>query len=227
MIFRARSAFTLLEMMLACVLSALLMGGVLLMTGAMARERARVTADESKPRATQLLKQLRWDLTNATTIAQLDNGRELILNGHGGLDARSLAPTGRLTRVIYEVRGHGRDTALFRRQDYLDEPARPETWTELVGMGVLKIYVMPRSGDAEPVEKEVPQNQSGNPDTTAHRQRDGGHRCRSCRPALCCISSAIMRSWTRRCGCDEYCYAHCDTGVPPVPTAARKGHIGN
>ena len=154
-----RSAFTLLEMLLATVLAALLMGGVLLMTTAIARDRARLTADQNHPRDTRLFNQLRWDLTNAATMAQLDNGRGLILTGHGGLDSQTLAPTGRLTRVIYEVRGHGHEAALFRRQYYLDEPTRPEPWTELVGLGVQVVYLMPQT-DAEPVERDAPVSQT-------------------------------------------------------------------
>ena len=130
-----RSGFTLLEMLLATVLASLLMGGVLLMTAAIGRDRARVTANESGARPTHLFDQLRFDLTNAMTMAQLDNGRGLILVGHGGLDAQTLATTGRLTRVVYEVRGKGPTAALFRQQSYLDEPTRPELWTELVAVG--------------------------------------------------------------------------------------------
>ena len=67
-----RRAFTLIEMLVATVLAGLLMGGVLLMTTAIARDRARVAADESLPRAAGLVDQLRWDLTNATTMAQAE-----------------------------------------------------------------------------------------------------------------------------------------------------------
>ena len=150
------SAFTLIEMLLATVLAGLLMGGVLVMASAIGRDRARVAADESKPRANHLVEQFRWDLTNAMTIAQLDNGRAMILVGHGGLDPVTLAPTGRLTRVIYEVRGKGRDAALFRRQDYLDDPVRPQAWTEVVSLGVVAFAVFAESGDFEPVAREKP-----------------------------------------------------------------------
>ena len=148
--------FTLVEMLLATILAGLLMGGVLLMTTAIGRDRARVTADESQPRGMGLIDQLRWDLTNATTMAQADSGRVLILTGHGGLNGQTLAPTGRLTRVIYEVRGKGREAALFRTQSYLDDPVRPEPWTELVALNVLSLVVSPVSSDANPVEKEKP-----------------------------------------------------------------------
>ena len=166
-----RTGFTLIEMLLATVLAAMLMGGVLLMASTIGRDRARIAADELKPRGNAMVDQLRWDLTNAMTFAQLDNGRALILTGHGGLDAWTLSPNGRLTRVIYEIRGNGPDAALFRRQDYLDDPVRPQPWTELVALKVLSLRVLPRSGDADPVEKEKPTSLVANEDESASRRR--------------------------------------------------------
>ena len=151
-----RRGFTLIEMLLATVLAGILMGGVLLMTTAIGRDRARVAADEAVPRGAGLVDQLRWDLTNATTMAQADHGRALMLTGHGALDGKTLASNGRLAKVTYEVRGKGRDGALFRTQSYLDDPVRPEPWTELVSMNVRTLNVLPKSPDANPVEKEKP-----------------------------------------------------------------------
>jgi hypothetical protein len=95
----------------------------------------------------------------------------MILVGHGGLDPATLAPTGRLTRVIYEVRGKGRDAALFRRQDYLDDPVRPQSWTELVSLGVEAFAVFPESGDFEPVAKERPTSIVPTEEETSPAQR--------------------------------------------------------
>lgn len=154
---KRRAGFTLLEMLLATVLAGLLMAGVIFMTSAIARDRARVSADEATPRrASAIVDQLRWDLTNAQTMTPQANGHVLILIGHGGLDAQTLSPTNRYTRVIYEVRGRGRDAALFRSQSYLDEPTRPEPWTELLCTNVQAFSVFPESADADPVEKEKP-----------------------------------------------------------------------
>jgi hypothetical protein len=144
-------------MLLATVLAGLLMGGVILMTSTIARDRARVAADEAKSRrAGAIVEQIRWDLVNAQTMTPQGNGRILVLIGHGGLDAQTLAPTNRLTQVVYEVRGRGREAALFRAQKYLDEPTRPEPWAELVCADVQALSVIPESGDAEPVEREKP-----------------------------------------------------------------------
>jgi prepilin-type N-terminal cleavage/methylation domain-containing protein len=155
MSMRHRFAFTLIEMMVASVLAALLMGGVLLMVTAIGRDRARIARDEvaSAGSKSRLVDQFRRDLTSATTMTPI-GGRALILEGHGGLDPQTLAPTGRLTRVIYEVRGKGKTAALFRSQAYLDEPTRPEAWTELVAMNVNAFAVLAETPDGEAVRRE-------------------------------------------------------------------------
>jgi prepilin-type N-terminal cleavage/methylation domain-containing protein len=151
-----RRGFTLVEMLLATVLAGLLMAGVLFMTAAVGRDRRRVAADEAGPRRNGVMERMRWDLANAVTMSPQRSGRILVLVGHGGLDPQTLAPTNRLTRVIYEVRGRGRDAALFRQQEYLDEPTRPDRWTELVCADVQAINVADESGDGQPVEREKP-----------------------------------------------------------------------
>jgi prepilin-type N-terminal cleavage/methylation domain-containing protein len=155
MSFRRRG-FTLVEMLLATVLAGLLMAGVLFMTAAVGRDRRRVAADEAGPRRSGVMEQVRWDLVNAVTMSPQGSGRILVLVGHAGLDPQTLAPTNRLTRVVYEVRGRGRHAALFRQQEYLDEPTRPDRWTELVCADVQAINVADESGDGQPVEREKP-----------------------------------------------------------------------
>ncbi len=152
---RTHRAFTLVEMIVATVLAALLMGGVLLMTAAIARDRNRVTQAQAGPQRTHSTMEdlFQFDLTNALTMSPAADGKSLVLVGHGGMDAQTLRATGRLTRVTYEVRGRGADSALFRTQEYLDEPARPQAWTELVGDGVMAFGVTPESGDFEAVKK--------------------------------------------------------------------------
>jgi prepilin-type N-terminal cleavage/methylation domain-containing protein len=155
MTIRHRRAFTLIEMMVATVLAALLMGGVLLMVTAISRDRARIARDETASPASKarLVEQFRRDLTSATTMTPI-GGRALILEGHGGLDPQTLSPTGRLTRVVYEVRGKGKAAALFRSQAYLDEPTRPEAWTELVAMNVNAFAVLAETADGEAVRRD-------------------------------------------------------------------------
>ncbi len=151
---RSRSGFTLVEMVVATVLAALLMGGVLLMTGAIARDRNRVGRAESNgPLHSTLIDVLRFDLTNAMTMSPAPDGKLVVLVGHGGLDPQSLKATGRLSRVSYEIRGAGRDAALFRRQEFLDDPARPQPFTELMADNVQAIGIASESGDTEMIRK--------------------------------------------------------------------------
>jgi hypothetical protein len=141
-------------MLLATVLAGLLMAGVLFMTAAMGRDYKRVMADEALPRRSGIIERMQWDLANAVTMTPQGNGRIVVLVGHGGLDSQTLTPTNRLTRVTYEVRGIGREAALFRQQEYLDDPTRPERWTELVCLDVQGFSLADESGDGQPVEKE-------------------------------------------------------------------------
>jgi hypothetical protein len=143
-------------MIVATVLAALLMGGLLLMTGALARDRNRITRAESGgPLHSTLLDLIRFDLTNAMTMSASADGKFAIFVGHGGLDPQSLQPTGRLTRVTYEIRGSGRDAALFRRQEFLDDPARLQPFTELVADGVQALGFFAGSSDSELVKKRA------------------------------------------------------------------------
>jgi hypothetical protein len=139
-------------MLVASVLAAVLLAAVLAVTAGMGRERQRLAAAgeaAARPgRPEPLLDLLRRDLANADTIAPTADGRGVHLVGHGGLDARSLAPTGRLTRVTYRVRvdlpagggGTGRP-CLVREQRTLDDRVRPDVWAEVVAVGVRRLMV--------------------------------------------------------------------------------------
>jgi hypothetical protein len=150
---RCHTAFTLIEMIVATIAATLLIAGVLLMTSTLGRDRARLTRSQSTPPQTQLLQQLHRDLTNSTTLAQLNNGHALILTGNNGIDPSTLIVNGRLSRVIYEIRGNGFDAALFRHQKYLDDPARSEDWTELISLSTTALFVIPDAAGFEPVER--------------------------------------------------------------------------
>src|SRR2546430_271794 len=93
-------AFTLLEMLLATILAAILMGGVLAMSAALARDQKRLSS-RAESNADGIIELLRFDLANARTMTQSNEGRMLVLVGHAGLDRRSLTATNRLTRVVY------------------------------------------------------------------------------------------------------------------------------
>ena len=124
--------FTLVEMLLAAVLTAVLLGGVMSVSAAVARDARRTAARTDSTALDAALDLIRWDLSNAPAPAD----GTLAFTGHGGLDRDSLRPDGRRARVAYRIRpGAG----LVREQRYLDDPARPEPWAELVLAGATQI----------------------------------------------------------------------------------------
>lgn len=134
----ARRGFTLIEMLLATVLAALLLGGVLTVTAAMSKDSARTTT-LPEPARSPIVRLLEWDLTNAATMQPSDDGQSLTLVGNGALDPRTMSPDGRLARVVYRI--DPRIRALTREQRYLDDDIRPEPWVELLGTGVKRLDV--------------------------------------------------------------------------------------
>jgi prepilin-type N-terminal cleavage/methylation domain-containing protein len=141
-----RRAFTLIEMLIATLLAAILMGGVLSMSAALARDQRRLAA-RAQDSTGGIVELLRFDLANARSVTQSPDGQTLVLVGHGGLDRRSMSPTNRLTRVVYRVDSPSGN--LSREQTYLDDPARPARWTELAATGIARIDIIPASGDSD------------------------------------------------------------------------------
>jgi prepilin-type N-terminal cleavage/methylation domain-containing protein len=146
---RRRRGFTLIEILLAVTIATLLMAAVLAVLGGVGRDQKRLTADEKKSRPTATIELLRWDLTNAESITPIDSG--VLLQGHGGIDPSSLEPNNRLTRVIYQIRrDRGGNSNLFREQRYLDDPIRPQPWSDLVMRDVRGIGVSPGGNSKSP-----------------------------------------------------------------------------
>src|SRR2546421_237164 len=119
-----RHAFSLFEMLITTILAAILMGGVLWMSAALARDQQRLAA-RSETSIEGIVELFRFDLANARTMTQSLDGRVLVLIGHGGIDRRALAPTNRLTRVTYRI-DIERGGTLSRTQEYIDDRVRPQ-----------------------------------------------------------------------------------------------------
>jgi prepilin-type N-terminal cleavage/methylation domain-containing protein len=135
-----RRAFTLIEMLVATMLVAMLLGAVSLTVGGLARDERAIARRQNVARDERVLDLLRWDLMNAKSIAEGREGVTLI--GHGGIDRGKLSATVRPSRVIYRVvqRGEGAGV-LVREQSYLDDAIRPEKWSEIVAVGVNRIDI--------------------------------------------------------------------------------------
>ncbi len=123
---KAKTGFSLIEMLVATVLSAVLMSALLAVLAGVARDRRLLRAMTPTPPATGI-DLLEWDVRNASTISSAADA-PLILVGNDGIDRASLAPDGRLVRVVYRVV----DKTLWRQQEYLDDPVRPMPWQELM-----------------------------------------------------------------------------------------------
>jgi prepilin-type N-terminal cleavage/methylation domain-containing protein len=142
-----RKAFTLVEMLVATVLAAILMGGVLAASSALARDRRRMEARQSLSHSAATTDLIRRDLANsAALLASSPQGFEIL--ALGGIDPRTLAFNQRLTRISYRIIRPG---VLVREQVYLDDPIRPDRWREAVATDVRRVTLTPLSASVEQV----------------------------------------------------------------------------
>ncbi len=144
-----RGGFTLIELMLASTLSVLLIGGVLFALASLSRDARASVAKDPAAELKGTLELLQWDLSNARSVSQSADHRTIVLEGHGAIAPDTLRPNGRLARVVYSCQWRGGVWRLTRGQQYLDDPARPQNWTDLAGMGVSSIEVLPAGGREE------------------------------------------------------------------------------
>jgi type II secretory pathway pseudopilin PulG len=135
--YYVRRAFTLLELLLANMLIAILLGGVLLLISSLSREQKKVSQPQES--FDSIFPLLRHDLSNSESIRLLPNQSGFILTGHASLDAKSLTPTDRRTRVIYEIRRRGSILCLIREQSYLDDPVKPQRFEELLATNITSL----------------------------------------------------------------------------------------
>jgi hypothetical protein len=134
-----RKGFTLVELLIAGVMAALLVGGMALMLGGLARDRARLQARGDVGQSQEMLELMRWDLANATKMWSESNA--VTIEGYGGIDRGAMVGTNRAARVVYRVRSDGSRSALVREQRFLDDPIRVQTWTEVIANGATRLTV--------------------------------------------------------------------------------------
>jgi type II secretory pathway pseudopilin PulG len=134
-----RKAFTLLELLLANMLIAILLGAMLVLISSLSREQKKSTAAQDEGPANSILSLLRRDLSNSESARPLPNQRGFILTGHAGLDSKSLTPTDRRSRVIYEIRRRANTICLIREQTYLDDPIKPQHFEELIATNITSL----------------------------------------------------------------------------------------
>jgi len=142
-----RRAFTLIEMLLATVLSSILIAGILVATAALSRDRIRMESRQTTtPAAIDLI---RKDFANAIAFVGAIDPAGFELIGFSGIDAKSLLPNQRLVRIKYRIIRDGRSGILVRDQAYLDDPVRVDRWSDAVALNVVRIGIVPLSADGE------------------------------------------------------------------------------
>ena len=137
-----RRGFSLIEMLAAAALSAVLMIGLLAVIAGVGRTR-RAFAERTEQAAWSagVADLLRTDLRNAQTIKVGAN--QLTLTGTGALDAQTLAPTHRPVRIEYSLQTAAGQSWLIRRQVDLDVLSTANSWSEPVCPGVASFAVEP------------------------------------------------------------------------------------
>ena len=144
-----RRGFTLIELMLASTLSVLLIGGILFALAALSRDTRGTIPKDPATELKATLDLLQWDLSNARSISQSADHRTIAIQGHGAIAPDTLRPNGRLANVVYSCQLRRGTWRLTRGQQYLDDPARPQTWTDLAGVGVNAVEVLPVLGQGD------------------------------------------------------------------------------
>jgi hypothetical protein len=147
-----RRAFTILEMLAATALTALLMLAVFQVIGSVGRTRAAMARQpETGFWKADLLDTLRRDLSNSTAVRYEAGG--VTLTGHGALDRATLAPTDEPVTVTYGIATIAGRNWLYRLQTPRAAAAR-QPWRELVCADVTDFSVRPVATVALPMARE-------------------------------------------------------------------------
>jgi hypothetical protein len=122
------------------------MAGILTAVSSLSRDRRRMETRAQAAEPTIMLDLLRRDLANSQTMHARPDGA-IVMVGHAGVDRKTLIANGRLAKVIY----HTANKVLLREQTYLDDPIRPDRWSEIVAMRVQRLAITPTAADAQPL----------------------------------------------------------------------------
>jgi hypothetical protein len=140
-----RRAFTILELLAATALTALLMVAVLHVVGTLGASRAALVrqADAGAWRS-DLLDTLRRDLTNAAQVTFAKDG--VTLTGHGALDPVTLEFGHEPVTVVYRLATIHDRRWLVRRQAPRDGLSTQAAWAELLCPDVIGFTIRPAGG---------------------------------------------------------------------------------
>jgi hypothetical protein len=144
------TAFTLVELLAASALAAVLMVVLFQVIVSLGRSRAALAAAAGDGRTgphaawkADLLDTLRRDLANATEVRV---GRdEVEITGHGSLDRQTLAAAHEPVTVVYGLVGPAGRASLVRRQSPRGGVTNDRAWSELVCANVSRFSLEPVS----------------------------------------------------------------------------------
>ena len=140
----SRRGFTLLEMLLATVLSVMLMVGVLAVIASLGTAAGKA-GGQPVPAADAMdgwLRLLQEDLNLAVKV-DTSRSNELTLIGYAALDGLGRERTHRPVRVLYRFEEVGGRRWLIRRQALLDVASNQNVQRDLVCNGVSRFELMP------------------------------------------------------------------------------------
>ena len=139
-VWRHPLGFTLIEMVAAAALAAILLGAALAVFSGIARDRARLVASQTYEveNNAALFELLRKDIASATSMTFDHN--VLVLQSFGSLDPATLESVDRPSRVTYRLLTDSSPPQLIREQLFMDEPA-PRLIKGLLAVGMTRFDV--------------------------------------------------------------------------------------
>lgn len=143
-----RKAFTILELLAATALTAVLMTAVLKVVGSLGRSRAALAlhADVAPWRA-DLFDTIRRDLSNSAQANFRPDG--MVLIGHGAIDPATMSTIDQPVTVTYRLADVDGHCWLVRTQAARGGPTDAPAWSELLCPDVAAFTVRPVGGLAD------------------------------------------------------------------------------
>lgn len=187
-----RSGFTLLELLLASALMAVLMIGVLMVLTNLTRPAMASDVDSDKQG--EIISEATWielirdDLRQAHHIETSVN--ELVIVSYGGLDAQSKERTQRPVRIRYRIETMSARPWMLRDEVSIDNSAETVIRRELVGQGITRFELIP----PKPLNLDEQGNERSPPHRANRREKQGQSIDRSTEPPADAIWR--LKLWT-------------------------------
>lgn len=153
--FRGRG-FTIMELLIASVLAAILMIGILFATTQLARQVQRQKHLPSPTQFNPVIERLRKDISQATECRVTEN--QIHLRGFMWLDSQSQMQTGQPAQVIYELVQINDANWLIRYQRQLSNLTLDDSDANLLCKGIITMQLLALSSPPEDTPEVTPEN---------------------------------------------------------------------